>query len=179
MNGWTCTRITRTNERMAGLVRLRDFKLDRVQVRPMADVAKLPCDSGFALSACLSLSASPGLSVSRFTQLRKRQRRKLRKTATTIVFVNVGTYFAYEVQRTKRERLRKFSEKRNKLTRLGIQRGSLARSKEYKGKARDKGRDGERISAVAGRISSNACLQGRKREPQLMRRKGQKARRYT
>lgn len=32
------------------LVRLRAFKLDRVQVRPMADVAKLPCDSGFTLS---------------------------------------------------------------------------------------------------------------------------------
>lgn len=103
MNGWTCTRITRTNERMAGLVRLRDFKLDRVQVRPMADVAKLPCDSGFALSACLSLSAPLGLSVSRFTQLRKRQRRKPRKTAATIMLVNVGSYFAYEVQRTKRE----------------------------------------------------------------------------
>lgn len=77
------------------------------------------------------------------------------------------------------ESLRKFFEKRNKLTRLGIQRGSLARSKEYKGKTRDKGRDGERIPAVAGRISSNACLQGRKREPQLTRRKGQKAERYT
>lgn len=77
------------------------------------------------------------------------------------------------------ESLRKFFEKRDKLTRLGIQRGSLARSKEYKGKARDKGRDGERIPAMAGRISSNACLQGRKREPQLMRRKGQKAQRYA
>ena len=41
-----------------GSVRLRNFKLDRVQVRPMADVAKLPCDSGFALSVYPSLSAS-------------------------------------------------------------------------------------------------------------------------
>lgn len=56
---------------MAGLVRLRNFKLDRVQVRPMADVAKLPCDSGFALSVYPSLSASLLLSVSRFTLLRK------------------------------------------------------------------------------------------------------------
>lgn len=163
---------------MAGLVRLRDFKLDRVQVRPMADVAKLPCDSGFALSACSSLSAPLALSVSRFTQLRKRQRRKPRKTATST--------YSLALDRTLRTRfrglsesLRKFFEKRNELTRLGIQRGSLARSKEYKGKARDKGRDGERIPTVAGRISSNACLQGRKREPQLMRRKGQKAQRYT
>lgn len=55
----------RTNERMArslylslscSLVRLRAFKLDRVQVRPMADVAKLPCDSGFTLSRSSSLS---------------------------------------------------------------------------------------------------------------------------
>lgn len=54
-----------------GSVRLRNFKLDRVQVRPMADVAKLPCDSGFALSVYPSLSASLPLSVSRFTLLRK------------------------------------------------------------------------------------------------------------
>ncbi|KAK1127404.1 hypothetical protein K0M31_003943 [Melipona bicolor] len=57
--------------------------------------------------------------------------------------------------------------------------GSLARSKEYKEKARDKRQNGERIPIVAGRIFNNACLQGREREPQLTRPKGQKASRYT
>lgn len=58
----------RTNERMArspclslshSLLGLRAFKLDRVQVRPMADVAKLPCDSGFTLSRAPSVAAIP------------------------------------------------------------------------------------------------------------------------
>lgn len=62
----------RTNERMArslslslslSPVRLRAFKLDRVQVRPMADVAKLPCDSGFTLSRFIRLALSVSLSV--------------------------------------------------------------------------------------------------------------------
>jgi len=43
-------------------VRLR-FKLDRVQVRPMADVAKLPCDSGFTLSRFVHLAFPVSLSV--------------------------------------------------------------------------------------------------------------------
>lgn len=44
-------------------VRLRAFKLDRVQVRPMADVAKLPCDSGFTLSRLVRLAVALSLSV--------------------------------------------------------------------------------------------------------------------
>lgn len=46
------------------LVRLRAFKLDRVQVRPMADVAKLPCDSGFTLSRASSVAITVSLSSS-------------------------------------------------------------------------------------------------------------------
>lgn len=37
----------------------------------------------------------------------------------------------------------------------------------------------ERTPTVAGRISSNACLQYRERDPQLMPRKGQRAFRYS
>lgn len=45
------------------LIRLRAFKLDRVQVRPMADVAKLPCDSGFTLSRFVHLAVTLSVSL--------------------------------------------------------------------------------------------------------------------
>lgn len=68
--GWTCVRTYVRNVLHAyewkngpfslslsfSPVRLRAFKLDRVQVRPMADVAKLPCDSGFTLSRFVRLA---------------------------------------------------------------------------------------------------------------------------
>lgn len=72
----------RTNERMArsllslffllscSPVRLRAFKLDRVQVRPMADVAKLPCDSGFTLSRLVRLAVALSPFLSQFLSVR-------------------------------------------------------------------------------------------------------------
>lgn len=72
----------RTNERMArsllslffllccSPVRLRAFKLDRVQVRPMADVAKLPCDSGFTLSRLVRLAVTLSPFLSQFLSAR-------------------------------------------------------------------------------------------------------------
>jgi len=56
------------------VVGLRAFKLDRVQVRPMADVAKLPCDSGFTLSRLVRLAVA--LSAFRLLSERKREWRE-------------------------------------------------------------------------------------------------------
>jgi len=58
------------------LLRLRAFKLDRVQVRPMADVAKLPCDSGFTLSRFAHLFFSLSSFLSK-TEVRMRKTGKL------------------------------------------------------------------------------------------------------